>query len=399
LTIPERPSADVIVVAAGTSRRFGRDKLDVPVGGRPLVAWTLERVAAAPEVDRIVLVTSAERVDALRAATWLSTSVAAVVAGGERRHESVAAGLAALDELGPPDGGDRIVLVHDAARPNVSSELIRAVVEAATRSGAAIPVVPIAETVKRVATDAAVLETVDRADLALAQTPQAVRRGLLREAFRRYPPDGPETWTDEAALLEACRIAVHAIPGDPSNIKVTLPADIERLTTGSFAPQGRIGFGRDSHPFGPGGPLMLGGRAIDGAPALHGHSDGDVVLHATMNGLLGAAGLGDLGRLYPADERTPAGTASAALLAGVLDRLRTAGARPRTVDVTIVGARPRLGDQLDAIRDRLASLLGLASDAVSVKASTGNLQGMEGAGRGISAEALVTIDVADGPRA
>jgi len=156
----------------------------------------------------------------------------------------------------------------------------------------------------------------------------------------------------------------------------------------------RTGFGHDSHPFGPGSPLALGGVVVDGAPRLHGHSDGDVALHAVADALLGAAGLGDLGRLFPADTRTPKGIASSELLRAVVAKLRDAGYRPSSIDLTVVGARPRLGDRLDAMRDTIASLLELPPAAINVKASTGNLSGMEGAGRGISARAIAQVEVA-----
>jgi 2-C-methyl-D-erythritol 4-phosphate cytidylyltransferase/2-C-methyl-D-erythritol 2,4-cyclodiphosphate synthase len=253
-------------------------------------------------------------------------------------------------------------------------------------------VVPVTETLKRVA-DGRVVATVDRDGVGTAQTPQGVRRGLLREAFAAHPPDGPETFTDEAALLEACRIAVHAIPGDPSNLKVTLPDDLRRVDSAlrGNAPR-RIGLGSDRHPFGPGRPLAIGGIEVAGAPRLHGHSDGDVALHAVADALLGAAALGDLGRLFPADDRTPRGIASSDLLRDVVGRVARAGFRPVNVDLVIVGARPRLAARLGDIAERLAALLGLPSAAVNVKASTGNLEGMEGAGRGISAQAIVLIE-------
>ncbi|HJW21410.1 MAG TPA: 2-C-methyl-D-erythritol 2,4-cyclodiphosphate synthase [Candidatus Limnocylindrales bacterium] len=154
----------------------------------------------------------------------------------------------------------------------------------------------------------------------------------------------------------------------------------------------RIGLGRDRHPFGPGAPLRLGGLEIPGAPRLHGHSDGDVVLHAVADALLGAAGLGDLGRLAPADDRTPRGVDSADLVGATLARLATAGWRPAGLDLVIVGARPRLATHLDAIRDRLAELLGVAPECVSTKASTGNLQGPEGEGRAIAAHVVATLE-------
>ena len=410
--------ADAIVVAAGSSRRMGgADKLSHEIAGRPLLAWSIDALTVVPEIERVVVVTAADRVEEIRSAPWLPAAVVAVVAGGARRHESVAAGAATLDAIdksaadaaaghadvaaddaGAASGGshDRVVLIHDGARPLVSAGLVRAILDAAIRGGAAIPVVPIAETVKRVE-DGRVAATVDREELATAQTPQGVRRGLLRSAFAQFPPGGPETWTDEAALLEACRIVVHAIPGETSNLKVTVPADLDRVRSAlGGAPPGigitRIGSGSDSHPFGPGSPLALGGIEVAGAYRLHGHSDGDVALHAVADALLGAASMGDLGGLFPAGPETPRGIASRELLAEVARRLASAGWRATSVDLTIVGARPRLAGLLDKMRQAIAEILGVPTDAISVKASSGNLVGMEGAGRGISASAIAAIE-------
>jgi 2-C-methyl-D-erythritol 4-phosphate cytidylyltransferase/2-C-methyl-D-erythritol 2,4-cyclodiphosphate synthase len=378
------------VVAAGSSRRMGgTDKLMAPVAGRPLLAWTLAALAASPVVERLVLVAAPERVEALASAPWLPAGVDAVIAGGVTRQASVAAGVRHLVAIDPA-GGSRPVLVHDGARPLVSAALVEAVAAATVLHGAAIPVVPVAETLKRVG-DGMVHETVDRSVLAAAQTPQGARRDLLLHAWTRFPPDGPREFTDEAALLEACTIPVHAIPGEPANLKVTLPDDLRRVEQALAPAVARAGFGHDSHPFGPGSPLRLGGVEIAGAPRLHGHSDGDVALHAIADALLGAAGLGDLGRLFPADARTPRGIASGDLLREVVVRLASAGLRPASVDVTIIGARPRLGARLDAMRAAIASLLGIEEGTVNVKASTGNLAGDEGAGRSISARAVATV--------
>jgi 2-C-methyl-D-erythritol 4-phosphate cytidylyltransferase / 2-C-methyl-D-erythritol 2,4-cyclodiphosphate synthase len=382
-------SADVVIVAAGSSTRMGGiDKLDAVVAGRPLLAWTLAAFAATRAVERIVVVASADRVDSIGTATWLPSG-SIVVPGGTRRQESVARGVTALDDAGSPS--DRVVLVHDGARPAVRMDLITRVVEATADHGAAVPVVPIVETLKRVRGDL-VGETVDRSDLAAAQTPQGVRRSLLRAAYDRFPPDGGHTFTDEAALLEACTIPVRVVPGQLDNLKVTLPADLERVASVLGVAGPRVGYAEDSHPFGPGEPLVLGGVTIAGAPRLHGHSDGDVALHAVASALLGAAGMPDLGTVFPADTRTPRGIDSAEILAQVVDRVRRARFRPGRVDLTIVGARPRLGSSLDAIRDRIAAIVRITVDDVAVKASTGNLAGAEGAGRAISARALVTLE-------
>jgi 2-C-methyl-D-erythritol 4-phosphate cytidylyltransferase/2-C-methyl-D-erythritol 2,4-cyclodiphosphate synthase len=375
----------------------GSDKLAVAIGGRPLLAWTVERLAAAPEIARIVVVTAADRLAALGRAGWLPDSVIDVVVGGLRRQESVAAGVARLAQ--EPGGGDpdRLILVQDGARPLVSADLVAAVIAATREHGAAIPVLAVAETIKRVA-DGRIVETLERATLGTAQTPQGVRRGLLEQAYAAFPPDGPPTFTDEAGLLEACRISVQAVPGDPMNLKVTVPEDLVRAETALVGRRDpgavgiRVGFGTDGHPFGPGEPLALGGVTIDGAPRLHGHSDGDVALHAVADALLGACGLGDLGRQFPAGPETPAGIASAELLRAVLGRVVDAGYRPSSLDLTIVAARPRLAGHLDAMRLAIAGLVGLDPDRVNVKASSGNLEGWEGAGRGISASAVAVVE-------
>jgi 2-C-methyl-D-erythritol 2,4-cyclodiphosphate synthase len=174
---------------------------------------------------------------------------------------------------------------------------------------------------------------------------------------------------------------------------VTVPQDLRRVESALLHGRpGRIGIGSDRHPFGPGRPLAIGGIEIERAPKLHGHSDGDVAIHAVADALLGAAGLGDLGRVFPADDRTPRGVASGDLLREVVARVTAVGLGVTSLDLVIVGARPRLADRLDEIRDRVAELLDTTPTAVSVKASTGNLDGMEGAGRGMSAQAIALLE-------
>jgi 2-C-methyl-D-erythritol 4-phosphate cytidylyltransferase/2-C-methyl-D-erythritol 2,4-cyclodiphosphate synthase len=422
----------------------GLDKLDAELDGQSVLRLSIEALASAG-VERMVVVTLPARIPKMAAAAWLPDQVVAVVAGGARRQESVAAGVAALAEAAAGGGnaetgtrggpsrragrvrvaGDPVILVHDAARPLASPALIRAVAAAAASHGAAIPVLPVTETLKRLDGDR-VGATVDRTDVVAAQTPQGVRRSLIERAYAAHPPYGPETWTDEASLLEACRIAVHAIPGEATNIKVTLPVDLQRaqamldngLVPGrvpgrsaalgrSAVPErppllGRVGLGTDSHPFGPGEPLALGGLRFEGMPRLVGHSDGDVALHAVSDALLGAAGLGDLGGLFPADSRTAAGIDSRVLLGTVAEKVRAAGWRPVNLDMTIVAARPKLGKLLPSMAAEVAAILGLGRSAVNVKASTGNLGGPEGAGRAISASAIVWLapldaDAPEGP--
>ena len=389
--------ADAVVVAAGRSERMGgRDKLAMDLAGRPVLAWSLAAIAASPVVERIVLVRTAAQAAEARPA-WLPDKVVAVVAGGAHRQESVAAGIRALEATPPasPGGGlapgSRVLLVHDGARPLVTPALVEAVARAAAEHGAAIPVMPVTETLKRIDGEV-VVATVDRTGTAAAQTPQGVRWDVLRDALAKVRPEDAREHTDEAALLEAAGVGVRAVPGEAANLKITRLDDIALAESRLAGPGStRTGFGTDRHPFGPGDGLRLGGIEIPGAPRLHGHSDGDAALHAIAGALLGAVALGDLGGLHPADARTPRGIASSDLLVSVRDVLAAEGWRPLAVDLSIRAARPWLADFLPGMRAAIADLLGVAVGAVSVKGSTGNLSGDAGAGRIIEAEAVATV--------
>lgn len=389
--------ADAVVVAAGRSERMGgTDKLAASLAGRPLLAWTVAAIAASPLVERIVLVRSVEQAAEARPA-WLPDKVVAVVAGGVRRQDSVAAGIRALSPDGGLSEGGRVLLVHDGARPLVTPELVSVVARAAAEHGAAIPVVPVSETVKR--TDGErVVGTVARSGLATAQTPQGIRWDVLRGALATVGTADAE-FTDEAALLEAAGVAVRAVPGEAANLKVTRPDDLalaEARLGGALAV--RTGFGSDGHAFGPGDGLRLGGVEIPRAPRLFGHSDGDAALHAIAGALLGAVALGDLGGIHPADERTPRGIASTELLRSVTRHLAVAGWAPRSVDLTIRGARPWIQAWMPQMRAAIADLLGVEPGDVSVKAATGNLSGDAGAGRTIEAQAVATVGRLGGDR-
>jgi len=377
--------ADAVVVAAGSSERMGgADKLAADLAGRPVLAWSLGAMTAARSVRRIVLVAAPAAVAELAATDFVRAADAVVVAGGLTRSESVLAGVRATD-------GD-LVLIHDGARPLVSPELIDGVAAAAARHGAAIPVVRVADSVKGVA-DGAVSSTVARDGLVAAQTPQGARRDLLLAAFDAA---GGASFSDEAALLTANGVTVSTIPGDVANFKVTTPADLALLRLiaagGAAVAQTRTGFGQDSHQFGRLDGLWLGGTFIAEAPRLHGHSDGDVALHAIATGLLSAAGLGDLGRLFPAGAESTRGASSLDLLGTAVDSVGSAGWRPASIDVALSGSRPRLGPaRLDGMKASIAAAVAIAPDAVSVTASTGNLGGPDGSGLSISATALVTL--------
>lgn len=361
----------------------GLDKLSTPIAGRPVLRWAVESLAASPAVAEVIVVTTPERAADLRAADWLQAIGGRTVLGGLRRQDSVANGVRAATS--------GIVLVHDAARPFVSPQLVARVVDGVQRYGAAIPALPVVDALKRVVGDR-IDGAARREGLFRAQTPQGARRDLLLAACEAHAA-GPEEIPDEAELLARHGVTVHVVAGDAGNIKVTLPDDVElaRRLAGHIEGS-RVALGTDSHPFGPREGLRLGGLRIDGAPRLHGHSDGDVLLHALCDGLLGAAGMGDLGRLFPSGEAATRDIDSRDLVAEVMTRLDHAGLVVERLDATLLGARPRLGGQrLDAMAASLAALTGLAAGRVSVRASTGNLSGDEGAGRAISATCLVSL--------
>ncbi len=361
----------------------GGDKLGMTIGGRSILRRTVEALAAAPEIDRLILVTVAERVEELRDTPWLQEHKATVVPGGRRRQDSVAEGVRAASAP--------IVLVHDGARPLVSAGLVSRVVEGVQRHGAAIPALPVVDALKR-AEGEIITASAERSGLYRAQTPQGARRELLlaaAEAHAHADDDIP----DEADLLERAGVPVAIVPGDPDNIKVTLPEDLRlaRRLAGEEALT-RVTMGTDSHPFGTEDGLRLGGLLVEGSPRLHGHSDGDAVLHALCDALLAASAGGDLGRLFPSGERHTRGIDSRELVAEVMRRFDGSSQRLSGVDVTILGARPRLGGaRLDQMRAIIAELVGLDRARVSVKAATGNLSGDEGAGRVISATCLVSV--------
>lgn len=379
------PFADAVVVAAGSSRRMGGlDKLQLDLAGRPVLAWSLAAMRAATAVDRIVVVTSPDRVDELAGRSWVAAAGARVIAGGARRQDSVAAGVRACEA--------DVVLVHDGARPLVSAALVDSVAEMARDMGAAIPVLAVVDSLKRLDGDR-IAGAASRDGLGRAQTPQGARRDLLRAAVEAHA-DGPETFGDEAELLTRAGIPVRAVEGEATNIKVTVPDDLRlaRAIAAADAVGPRFATGFDSHPFGPEDGLRLGGIEVPGAPRLWGHSDGDAALHAICDALLAGAGMGDLGRAFPAGDPATRGIDSRELLTAVVARLAGAGVTPVSIDLTITGARPKLGGvRLDRMRGVIADLVGLPPGAVSVKAATGNLAGEEGAGRTISATALAGV--------
>lgn len=378
------PFADAVIVAAGSSTRMGGiDKLFERLDGATVLERSVAALAAAASVGRVIVVARPDKLNEVAALPGLAASQ--VVAGGAERTDSVRAGVSA--------SGAEVVLVHDAARPLASPALADAVALAAAEHGAAVPVVPVVDSLKRAA-DGRVEQSLDRSGLVRAQTPQGARRELLLAALAAT---AGQAFSDEAALLESQGVPVAVVTGEMTNLKLTEPADfvLARAIVRGNDEQGtdeRLGFGQDTHGFGPGDGLWLGGVLVESAPRLYGHSDGDVVLHALATAVLSAAGLGDLGRLFPASDASTTGIASSELLLEAVARVAAQRWSVASAQVSLVGARPRLGTgRIEAMRLRVAELLSAPTAHVSIVASTGNLAGDEGAGRVISATALVRL--------
>lgn len=313
------------------------------------------------------------------------------VAGGSRRQDSVRLGLAALPLRA------RFVLIHDGARPFMSPALARSVCEELRRGAqAVVPALPVADTIKLVE-GGQVAATLPREQLAAVQTPQGFDLALLREAHR-HALHKTLTVTDDAALIEALGHAVRIIPGEATNVKITYPEDIALLQAPQIPLRPRVGMGYDVHRYGAGRPLKLGGVLIPGAPEVLAHSDGDVLLHALMDALLGCAGLGDIGCHFPDADARFEGISSAILLDQVLEMTRAAGLTLEHADLTIVAQAPRLAPFREEIRKNLCRLLALPKEQVNLKASTEEGLGFTGRVEGIKAYAVVSALAAPTPR-
>lgn len=384
-----------LVVAAGSSERFGGavPKVLVPHAGRPLLAWTLEAFDRCDAVHDVVLVGSPPVRAAHARGELGGVKVRAVVAGGSSRQDSVRAGVAALPE------GTRVVLVHDGARPFVTPGLVAAVAAAAAEAGAALPLLPVADTVKRVGPDGCVAATVPRDELRLAQTPQGFRLEVLAAAQAHAAEAGLQV-TDDVALVEAALasgalpagVRVAAVPGEEGNVKVTRPGDLPR------ARETRVGMGHDIHPLVAGRAFPLGGLDLMAGAAAGdrfgpaGHSDGDALVHATCDALLSAAGLGDIGMHFPDTHADNAGRPSLEFLAAVVALLRAGGWRVANVSAVVQLERPKVAPHADAIRAALASALGVPDGAVGLSAKRGEGLGPVGEGRAVVADVVALIE-------
>lgn len=380
-----------ILAAGGAGLRAGLAKQWLVLGDESVLRRAARALAACPEVDALVVVVPPG--EEARGAAELAGlgKPARAVAGGSTRSDSVRNGLAAAADAA-------VVLVHDAARPFATPALATRVAAAAARDGAALAALPATDTVKRQAEgEPAVAETLDRSRLWLAQTPQGFRREVLLAAYARAGAAAASA-TDECLLVEEMGGRVTLVAGEPGNFKITGPEDVARARAlvepaqarGGDVPPVAVGVGYDTHRFAAGRRLILGGVEFEG-DGLLGHSDADACAHAIGDAILGAAGLGDLGRHFPDTDPRWKGVSSLKLLEHIAGLARERGLRVGNADVTLAAKRPKIAPRAEEMRAALAGALGVAPGQVNVKATTGEGMGFVGRGEGIAAHAVVLL--------
>jgi 2-C-methyl-D-erythritol 4-phosphate cytidylyltransferase/2-C-methyl-D-erythritol 2,4-cyclodiphosphate synthase len=391
----------VVIVAAGRSSRMGGvDKQVALLGGEAVIAHSLRVFEEMDVVGSIVLVMSAENLHEGKGVVEAGgfSKVVGVVAGGERRQDSVKIGLDLL--AGGEDGAPEFVAVHDGARPFIDSEMVERGLTVAQKIGAAIAAVPVKDTIK-MAPHRVVTETPDRDGMWAVQTPQMFRFDVLKTAHEMTSDDV----TDDASMVESVGGLVAVFEGSNDNIKLTTPEDMElaaliyeRRKGGSVSGSGavdvvgsRFGIGFDGHGLVDGGPLRLGGIDVEFDQRLDGHSDGDVLFHAIASAILGAAGLGDLGGRFPSSDERYAGFDSAQFIAESARLAGEAGWLVSHVDATVIAQRPRLASEAPKMAVQIGSIKGLESSTINVKITSTDHVGAIGAGEGIAAQAVVTL--------
>jgi 2-C-methyl-D-erythritol 4-phosphate cytidylyltransferase / 2-C-methyl-D-erythritol 2,4-cyclodiphosphate synthase len=395
-----------IIAAGGRGRRLGADvpKQALALGGRPMLQWSVDALLASGRVDEIVVAVPPDWANAPPA--YLLRRGVRVVAGGERRQDSVANGFDAVSSASD------VVLIHDAARPFVSAAMIAGAIDAAAECGAAIVAVAARDTIKwspppTTEADAGlgrlIARTLARESIYLAQTPQAFRRLVLQEAVA-LGRQGVEV-TDEAALAEQAGHAVRLVEGSTRNMKVTTAEDLviaEALLNAesnpsrreaASAPTLRVGSGYDLHRFAEGRPLIIGGVTVPFDRGLAGHSDADPLCHAVTDAVLGAAAAGDIGQYFPDTDPRWRGASSVDMLKQAVEIARGAGYRIVNVDATIIAEQPKIAPYRAAIAASLAAAVGLPVSSVSVKAKTN--EGVDATGRGeaIAVHAVALLEL------
>ena len=380
-----------IIAAGGRGLRFGgaRPKQMLVLDGRTLLERSVGAFLAHPSIDEVVVALPPDLAQDPPQHLRGAAKPLRVVVGGRRRQDSVSNAFAAAA------AASDLFLIHDAARPFVSADLIGRTIEAAATYGAAIAAIEVSDTVKRCRPwDPAsarpghvVQETLDRETIFLAQTPQGFRRDVLAAAVA-LGQSGVEA-TDEAALAERAGYAVHVVAGEASNIKVTTPEDLDAARRSLLA--GRAGLGYDLHRLVPGRPLILGGVTIPSERGALGHSDADVVCHAVTDAILGATALGDIGLHFPDSDPRWKDARSLDLLRQTVRLAVESGFEVGNVDVTVMLESPKLRGHIDQIRQSLATVLGIEVGRISVKAKTS--EGVDAIGRGeaVAAHAIALL--------
>jgi 2-C-methyl-D-erythritol 4-phosphate cytidylyltransferase/2-C-methyl-D-erythritol 2,4-cyclodiphosphate synthase len=387
------PTVAAIIVAAGRGARFGGSpKQYRRVAGELVVQKSIRLFSQHEKITFVQPVIHRDDAALFTEAT-AGLGILPAAFGGATRQDSVRAGLAALRSKQPD-----IVLIHDAARPFASPVLVSRAIEAAARSGAAVPGLPVVDAVKSVDAAGNVTATLDRNVLRTVQTPQAFRYEALREAHDRARDAGISDFPDDAALAEWAGMTVAVFEGERSNMKITTPDDLMRaeLDAAGARPDVRTATGFDVHVFGEGDHVMLGGIRIAHERALMGHSDADVVLHALTDALLGALVDGDIGQHFPPSDQKWRGASSDRFLAFAADRVRQRGGLISLLDVTILCEAPRIGPHRDAMRARIADIAGIAPGRVAVKATTMEQMGFVGREEGMAAFATATVRLPGG---
>jgi 2-C-methyl-D-erythritol 4-phosphate cytidylyltransferase/2-C-methyl-D-erythritol 2,4-cyclodiphosphate synthase len=372
----------------GTRAGGGIPKQYRKIGGISVLRHAINCFVDCTAVELIRVVIHADDQELYRSAV-AGLDILPPVIGGTERHLSAVNGLESLSDLGTD-----IVLIHDAARPFADRGVIKRVIAALANADGAIPALPVSDTLKRVAsTDVLIEETVDRAGLWRAQTPQGFRFKAILEAHRQRDSDLP---TDDAAVMEESGMLVRIVDGDEQNIKLTTEADLSRARQmlGKYQMQTRVGTGFDVHKLGPGDGVTLCGIMVPCDMSLIGHSDADVALHALTDALLGAIGCGDIGLHFPPSDPQWKGAASHIFVEAAAADIRKAGGSIVNVDVTIIGEHPKVGPYREEMRAKVAEFLEIPLDRVNIKATTTERLGFTGRGEGLAAQAIASVEVA-----
>jgi 2-C-methyl-D-erythritol 4-phosphate cytidylyltransferase/2-C-methyl-D-erythritol 2,4-cyclodiphosphate synthase len=389
-----------IIPAAGSGIRMGLSspKQFYELEGIPILVHTLRVFQQVGSVGCIIVVVPAESCDPVQNMVdqYQLGKVTRVIEGGKERQDSVLAGLESLsDEI-------ELVLVHDGVRPFVSTTVIEECLEEAEKSGAAMTAIPVKDTLKAVSSRNVIEKTINRDGVWQAQTPQAAKTALLKEAYRLAAAKKDFIATDEAGLLEFLGHPVKVIAGSEKNIKITRPEDLviakailmEReaaVDSMETKLEYRSGYGYDAHRLVEGRPLILGGENIPFEKGLEGHSDADVLIHALCDAMLGAIGAGDLGRHFPDTDQKFKNISSINILRDVVSQIKEKGYVLGNADITVVAQKPKLSPYLAAMQKNIAITSGVTPEVINLKATTTEELGFEGRGEGMSAHAVVML--------